>query len=471
MRPSISVSLEPGLERGIPWGRDLYTFVTSAAGHMMRTLQKPKKNRPSKRQVNHRRFLHNMIQRKFADIEAANHRLASALYFKEEDNGVSSLSSHKPDSPDQPGNPSQSDCPQNADTDGTSKSSSVSSTDVHETQLIEKRKQSDSGHLWKHHPKSQSSTSTANNQSKRKQEKERSYKLVEMKSLISPKGLDLNHGAEPFYSDYYNDEIYNESQSKPANNLQEDIEIPTNDFIQNMDISPSFSPELSPLSLDSCDFSVQMFTDLSACTQAQKSISDFPEGQLTDIMELFTVDNKDAGDCTDIEAYFESICACQGDDDVIFGDQSDNFTTVDDLHCEGEYRYEYAYADQGLTSSHFQGNQRSSPMLRQSAYTEEEQFNNFKLCQNTDIPQNQVPSFVSYYYNVAQLQVYQCSQEVSTCMQVNCENNLQFTPFEGVAQSFSAPLNSPEHRPIPTPPQEDDWLFTDILKDRKSPSY
>ena len=63
MRPSISVTLEPGLERGVPWGRDLYTFVTSAAGHMMRTLQKPRKNRPSKRQVNHRRFLHNMIQR------------------------------------------------------------------------------------------------------------------------------------------------------------------------------------------------------------------------------------------------------------------------------------------------------------------------------------------------------------------------------------------------------------------------
>lgn len=63
MRPSISVTLEPGLERGVPWGRDLYTFVTSAAGHMMRTLQKPRKSRPSKRQVNHRRFLHNMIQR------------------------------------------------------------------------------------------------------------------------------------------------------------------------------------------------------------------------------------------------------------------------------------------------------------------------------------------------------------------------------------------------------------------------
>lgn len=63
MHPSFSVDLETGLDRGVPRGCDLYAFVTSAAGHMMRTLQKPRKNRPSKRQVNHRRFLHNMIQR------------------------------------------------------------------------------------------------------------------------------------------------------------------------------------------------------------------------------------------------------------------------------------------------------------------------------------------------------------------------------------------------------------------------
>uniref|UniRef100_A0A673FPE8 Uncharacterized protein n=1 Tax=Sinocyclocheilus rhinocerous TaxID=307959 RepID=A0A673FPE8_9TELE len=80
MRPSSILTFEPGLESGVPWGRDLFTFVTSAAGHMMRTLQRPRKNKPSKRQVNHRRFLHNMIQRKFAEIEAANHQLASALF-------------------------------------------------------------------------------------------------------------------------------------------------------------------------------------------------------------------------------------------------------------------------------------------------------------------------------------------------------------------------------------------------------
>ncbi|KAL4616678.1 hypothetical protein GN956_G21618 [Arapaima gigas] len=63
MRPSASFTCEAATERGVPWGRDLFTFVTSAAGHMMRTLQRPRKSRPSKRQVNHRRFLHNMIHR------------------------------------------------------------------------------------------------------------------------------------------------------------------------------------------------------------------------------------------------------------------------------------------------------------------------------------------------------------------------------------------------------------------------
>ncbi|KAJ8354874.1 hypothetical protein SKAU_G00224410 [Synaphobranchus kaupii] len=83
MRPSSSLIYEPGAERGIPRGRDLFTFVTSAASHMMRTLQRPRKSRPSKRQVNHRRFLHNMIQGKFAEIEAANRQLSTAIFSRE----------------------------------------------------------------------------------------------------------------------------------------------------------------------------------------------------------------------------------------------------------------------------------------------------------------------------------------------------------------------------------------------------
>uniref|UniRef100_A0A452HNJ8 SERTA domain-containing protein n=1 Tax=Gopherus agassizii TaxID=38772 RepID=A0A452HNJ8_9SAUR len=66
-------------------GRDLFTFVTVASSHMMRTLQRPRKSRPGKRRVNHRRFLHNQISRweQFTDIEASMHRLASSILAQE----------------------------------------------------------------------------------------------------------------------------------------------------------------------------------------------------------------------------------------------------------------------------------------------------------------------------------------------------------------------------------------------------
>ncbi|KAE8593455.1 hypothetical protein XENTR_v10019143 [Xenopus tropicalis] len=65
------------------FGRDLYTFVTVASSHIMRTLQKPKKTRPTKRKVNHRRFLQNQICRKYAIIEAATQQLAATILSQE----------------------------------------------------------------------------------------------------------------------------------------------------------------------------------------------------------------------------------------------------------------------------------------------------------------------------------------------------------------------------------------------------
>uniref|UniRef100_A0A8C8RX93 Uncharacterized protein n=1 Tax=Pelusios castaneus TaxID=367368 RepID=A0A8C8RX93_9SAUR len=64
-------------------GRDLFTFVTVASSHIMRTLQRPRRSRPGKRRVNHRRFLHNQISRQFADIEAATQRLAASILAQE----------------------------------------------------------------------------------------------------------------------------------------------------------------------------------------------------------------------------------------------------------------------------------------------------------------------------------------------------------------------------------------------------
>uniref|UniRef100_A0A8C6TD41 Uncharacterized protein n=1 Tax=Neogobius melanostomus TaxID=47308 RepID=A0A8C6TD41_9GOBI len=233
MHSSISLSLEPGLERGVPWGRDLYTFVTSAAGHMMRTLQKPRKNRPSKRQVNHRRFLHNMIQRKFADIEAANHRLASALNFKGDEK--------TPDTADPSRNPTE----ENPTTDGEvlQKNKSCISTD---SQMPEIGRNKQPQPPRKPHPKS-----------RKNKHQESDQKCLEFTTMeLLP--LETRH--------FYGDEIMTDAL------FTTDAQTESSHLLFNMDASPSFSPELSPLSLDSCDFAVQMFTDISHSNSVEEIV-------------------------------------------------------------------------------------------------------------------------------------------------------------------------------------------------------
>ncbi|XP_074539215.1 uncharacterized protein c16h19orf85 [Halichoeres trimaculatus] len=471
MRPSISLTLEPGLDRGVPCGRDLYTFVTSAAGHMMRTLQKPRKNRPSKRQVNHRRFLHNMIQRKFADIEAANHRLASALSNNEKETNVLSLPSQKSETLNQSVFPSedtnfqdQDKCSHPSGRDGMNTSRTAVSVQSHETETRE-RKQPEVGHLWKRHPKSQHNmrSSRKTNQSKERQMTEsQNHKLVDFTFLASASGMDsclrseqVNQPGSAHFSQEGSPTAHQDTTFFP--------------FGQNVDISSSFSPQLSPLSLDSCDFSMQVFKDVLT----QKNAADITESQWTDFIDLFSAGSKDLGGCMDVEAYLESICARQSEDgqegrvdDVGFSDQSDSYTKicndrleVEDMHTNSRgYRYEYGYiccGNQGLSVNYMGQNK-------------ETQFNNCKLPSDTYSTHNLLSTAISYL-NPSELQTYQNLNQESSCMLINRENNQNLTPFEGVAQSFSVPLHTPEDRPIPTPPHEDDWLFTDILKDRKSP--
>lgn len=394
--------------------------------------------------------------RKFADIEAANHRLASALYLNEEEKNGSSLGPQAPDSSQTAHQQHPEKGAIAKDADGVSKPGTDVSADSQQT---EEKKLPQSGPLWKRHPKAQSSTCAArkNNQSKGRQKQENTnHKLVEFAFTDSPKGTDYYFGEELIHTECYQDTT---SQNQSPQHPQ--ISLPDSGYTHHTGISASASPELSPLSLDSCDFSVQMFTDISTCTHSQRSIADLGESQWSDIMDLFSGGN------SEVEAYLESICACQSDtgqevgaDDFTFSYQSDSLTErcnnrseIEDVNCEGgEYRYLNAHIcpiDEGLTVNHTAGTQ----------------FNSCKPAPDSDTDPNRLQATINY--NISELQQHQ--QDVSHCLLGNCERSLSFTPFEGVAQSFSAPLHDPEHRPIATPPHVDDWLFTDILKDRKSP--
>ena len=346
-----------------------------------------------------------------------------------------------PETPDHSGSPPPGEYLQDPDkcsghtvADGISKSNCDVSLGSHEAEISENG-ELDSGHLWKQHPRSQPP-----NQSKGGQNKgSRNPKLVEAMSMSSPS--NNHHEAELFPTESRDDQ----SPLKSANSLSNDSQTAQQEsgFIHNVDTSPVFSPQLSPLSLDSCDF-----RDTSTCTDVQRNIADISEAQWTDILDFFSVGTMELGSCVDVEAYFESICACQGE----AGQEA--AAEVESLHCEaGECRYDYGYscyADQGLTINHF---------LRQNEDAPETQLNSFKPPGII----NQLQTSVGLHCDASELQTY--PREESSCMLVNNQN---FRPFEGVAQSFSAPLLIPEHRPIPTPPHEDDWLFTDILKDRKS---
>ncbi|XP_015236672.1 PREDICTED: uncharacterized protein LOC107088798 [Cyprinodon variegatus] len=447
MRPSFSVSLEPGLERGIPWGRDLFTFVTSAAGHMMRTLEKPRKSRPSKRQVNHRRFLHNMIQRKFADIEAANHRLSSALYDKDEEKSTPALS--EPESP-----PSERGSQQETDQysvytdlEGISESRSGASEEREEKQLDDK-------HLWTTRPQKSTCTAKMNNHNKMRQTKEKRGKKVTPSSYMNDQNdKDSSEEVELLLSENPNN---NQIQMNPVNNISENNQrLPKHPsfilFAPNEYSSPPFSPELSPLSLDSCDFSAQMLSDLSGCTQ--ETITD----GLTDITELYRVSNQDSVGYMDVESYFERMCSCQVEagsevcpnEDTTVGNLTNDFTGSENVH-EGECICSHENSceeDRGATADYFQSHLRSSQLPGQSEYPDTKQA--YHGMEGTPISQE---------YSITELQ----TQEGNSCMLVN---SLNLTPFEGVAQSFPVPPHH-EHRPILTPPHEDDWLFPDIMKDR-----
>lgn len=360
------------------------------------------------------------FNRKFADIEAANHRLAAALYLKEEENDASVLPAEQRDAVDaagkSSGHPAEAAAPACSD--------ALFNAGDHDPGL---KKNSELG-------KSQTVACSDDSKAEQKQEKE-ADELVELTPTSfqrrpRPAGHPLNGPPEPVRN------IPGDSQvAQPDSGVIE--------FLQDVHTDPAVSPGLGLLPPEPCDLSIQMFPGVSTCAQGQKNIADMAEGQWSEIMDLLGVGTDDGG-YAEVEAYLESMCACRGDagpevEPAGFGfmDPSDGFsenpaeTVFEGGRVHGA-TCEYTHED---------GRGRREPTRSQ---------NEGRFWAGLGVVEQQLPASLSYQ---------------SCCMLGDDPN---FTPFEGVAQSFTVPLHYVKPRAIPTPPHEEDWPFTDILEDRTS---
>lgn len=393
------------------------------------------------------------LYRKFADIEASNQRLASALYLKEERKNTSSLPSQEPGTLDQTHHPFQDTGVSSVHeaADGVSKSPRVSksntSVDSHQGENGEK-KQPEPLHLWK-----QPLITTCN---KKKQSKAEQKEENKRERLVEFLPIDCSMG--------YKHHSNNESLPQSSNILSGDSETTHQDsgfvhFDHTADMSPTFSPEPHQLSLDSCNFSMQTSTDISACTEARENVAEVSESQWTDIVDLFRVGNKNVEGFLDIEAYFESICACQSDNDEN-GINAGHFLGLTEKTCSNtseDDNFQFVAAEDICEDASGCQETEVQRGLRQNEEAAETHFNTFRT--SHCIIQNQLPTAIHHQADVS---TQHSSQGRSPCM---LTNNQTFTPFEGVAQSFTVPLHGVKHYTIPTPPHEDDWLFTYILED------
>lgn len=364
------------------------------------------------------------FNRKFADIEAANHRLASALYLKDEEKNASSLS------PEERDTEAVASAGQNRDSSG--------------------EKRSALGNLWQRQPKPQ--TVACRGESKAGQQQEnKSHKLAETPSTSSRTACQPSAQGRPPNSPPETGSNASDSQiAQPDSGFME--------FTQKVDTSPAGSPGLGPLSPESCDLSVWTFSDISTCTQGQKSIADISESQWSEIVDLLGVGSPDRA-FAEAEAYFESICACRGDngqevESAEFGfiDFFDSFTeNLSETVFEGgrlqgdasEYMFEDGHGCQEVT-------QRQNEDSLSTAHVVVEQ---------------QLPASFGYRSDGSELQACQHPRGEGPC---TLGSKPPCTLFEGVAQSFTVPLHYSRPRAIPTLPREEDWPFTDILEDRAS---
>lgn len=360
-----------------------------------------------------------------------------------------------------------------ADAVGVSKSPRVSKSDTSvDSDKGGEKKQPELLHLWKRLPKPLITTCNKKKQSKTEQREEsKREKLVEFLPIDSSMGYKqgIHHSS-------------NKSLPQSSNILSDDSETTHQDsgFVQfdhTADMSPTFSPEPHQLSFDSCNFSMQTSTDISVCTEAQENVADVSESQWMDIVDLFGAGNKNLGGFFDVEAYFESICACQSDNDKHgidaehfgFSGESEGLTEKTCSNASKDDNFQFVAAEdicedasscQEIEVQTLNNVQRG---LRQNEDAAETHLNSFRT--SHCIIQNQLPTAIHCQGDIS---THHGSQGRGPCM---LTNNQTFTPFEGVAQSFTVPLNGIKHYTIPTPPHEDDWLFTYILEDGTSSDY
>ncbi|RXN24526.1 hypothetical protein ROHU_022134 [Labeo rohita] len=545
MRPSSILTFEPGLESGVPWGRDLFTFVTSAAGHMMRTLQRPRKNKPSKRQVNHRRFLHNMIQRKFAEIEAANHQLASALFStdKPPDHLTPRLVTEVTDQSPKP-----------------SKKGIETFINADKTEALPEQ-QEDVCDLWtldsfldthvadKRFSQCKFSNSRETNQRIERNpvssvEKdtdfsfERQQASTDLESLTQMTSSLLEDSMSSWFGSIERTKTY----SKPHPTKYSDMKsLPTE--VEVPDLSPP-SPVISLLSLDSCDLEVQMLVDAEHSVQTQ-------DGTIVESLQMDTVDDLDLLDCSgnyeDLLLHnndpkckmaewmdhseedgrcLQETCAFPNslDSDVenLTGsaDRTNlgqtNYEFVADVLCSQEPHRRSFHHDQmnyamnihgnivedcfgqvepcmkknGTDFSVINGNVSSHHMFpafeSQLDHSKRILYDNWEqqplqsshtnytslgtdqiMIQGTDIRNENLNQTVSD----SQCPIMCCLEgfcyHQESCLYTKFRANQNSHNFEGVARSFPVSLHKLHPTPIPTPPLDDDWLFSNIVAEEE----
>ncbi|XDV39893.1 hypothetical protein PO909_009070 [Leuciscus waleckii] len=521
---------------------------------MMRTLQKPRKNKPSKRQVNHRRFLHNMIQRKFAEIEAANHKLASALFSTETppDHLTPSLShiAKEPSTLNPQPKPS--------------KKAIETFINAEKTEGLPEQ-QEDVCDLWtldglmetnvadKSFSQCKSFNSTGTNLRTEKNcnaaIKNNPGHTIEGNSFErQPPSTDLE-SFEESVSSWLGSIERTRTYSKPCLTKHSDMKsFPTG--VEVSDLSPT-SPVISLLSLDSCDLEVQMLIDAEHSVQTQdRTIIDSLQMDIMDDLELLdcydnhedlliqNIDPKckmaewmvhseedlletstfqssldsDVENLTGFgvgtsnlsqngqEFEFDVLCNQEPHRRSFHHNQTNysmNLNNILEGHfgrvepCMRSNGKEDGYSDtdlsalDGIVSSHHMfpalENQLDSQSKRIDHDIWEQQplksshknysspeTDQYLMMQDTDIRNivqvenlNQTGSGLLCPIMCC-LEGF-CYHKGESCFYSKFRGNQNSHNFEGVARSFPAALHKIHPTPIPTPPLDDDWLFSNIV--------